>query len=271
MKISFEFFPPRTEDGLNKLIAVKNELSQLNPEYFSITFGAGGTTQDSTFNTIQTFTKSGNNAVPHLSCIGSEKANILELLNNYKNLGVKKILALRGDIPSGMRDIGDFSYASDLVKFIKDNFNNDFEITVAAYPEKHPQAKSIDSDIKNLVNKFELGADSAITQYFYNIDSFLYFRDEVAKQSDKLIIPGIMPILNFDSLVRFSKMCGAQIPQWIYNKLEVYNGDKKSLESFGFEVVNNLCQNLKKEGVKDFHFYSMNKTRPTFDLAKNLL
>lgn len=269
MNISFEFFPPRNAEALSKLLQVKDELKTLNPEYFSITFGAGGTTQESTFNTVKSFLKADTKAVPHLSCIGSEKTKILELLNSYKKIGVKNILALRGDIPSGMREIGDFQYGSELVKFIRDNFNTDFKITVAAYPEKHPQAHNYDSDFKHFINKLAL-ADNAITQYFYNIDGFLYFRDEVAKVSDKTIIPGIMPITNFENLVRFSKMCGAEIPRWIYEKLASFDSSE-DLQQFGFEVVNNLCQNLKKEGVDDFHFYSMNKTYPTLDIAKNLL
>ena len=271
MNISFEFFPPRSKDGVDKLLLIKQKLLEVNPECFSITFGAGGTTSDATFNTVKAFIDSGTHATPHLSCIGSERENILKLLHNYQDLGVKKILALRGDIPSGMRDIGDFSHARDLVNFIKTKFGDKFDITVAAYPEKHPQARSIDTDIQNLINKFDAGANQAITQYFYNVDGFLHFRDTIAKKSDKTIIPGIMPITSYENLVRFSNMCDAEIPRWIKNKLETFKDDKQSLLNFGFDVVNDMCQNLKKEGVEDFHFYSMNKVFPSYDLAKNLI
>jgi methylenetetrahydrofolate reductase (NADPH) len=270
MNISFEFFPPRSENAQVNLFDFISELETINPEYFSITFGAGGTTQDATINTVnKILTTVKTPAVPHLSCIGSDRDNISGLLKQYQQMGVQKIVALRGDIPSGMRDIGDFHYAYDLVKFIRENFNNDFQISVAAYPEKHPQAKNYDDDVQHLIQKLQL-ADNAITQYFYNIDAFLHLRDEVAKHTDKPLIPGIMPITNFESVVRFSQMCGAEIPKWIYEKLAGFKNNE-DLIKFGFEVVNNLCQNLKKEGVRDFHFYSMNKVYPSLDLAKNLL
>jgi methylenetetrahydrofolate reductase (NADPH) len=270
MNISFEFFPPRTEQAKQNLSSVISELQTVNPEYFSITFGAGGTTQDATFEIVEDLiTNYKVSATPHLSCIGSEKEHILQLLQNYKDIGVKQIVALRGDIPSGVRDIGDFHYAIDLLKFIRNNFTTDFKLTVAAYPEKHPQAKNYNEDFKHFLHKLDL-ADNAITQYFYNIDAFLYFRDEVAKHSNKTITPGIMPITNFESLVRFSGMCGAEIPRWIYEKLASFD-NVQDLQKFGFDVVNTLCQNLKTQGVEDFHFYSMNKTYPSLDLAKNLL
>ena len=272
MNLSFEFFPARTQTGIDNLQLVQDKLLTLGPEYFSVTFGAGGSTQDTTFATVKNIQKDGKTlAVPHISCIGSTKEQILLMLRDYKELGINRIVALRGDIPSGIRDFSDMNYAYQLVDFIKENFGSQFEIIVASYPEKHPQARSIKVDIDNLINKFNAGANKAITQYFYNLDGFLYFRDEVAKLTDKQIIPGIMPITNCKSLVRFSNMCGAEVPVWILNKLELYENDKPSLRSFGFDVVNNLCQNLKKNGVNDFHFYTMNKESPSFELAKNLL
>lgn len=273
MKISFEFFPPRTSQGKEKLAQVRQSLSVLSPEYFSTTFGAGGTTQDATLETVLDIQKNDNiPAAPHLSCIGSEKSNIIELLDKYKSANINRIIALRGDIPSGVRDIGDFHYANELVEFIRSEYNDHFHIEVAAYPETHPQAKNIASDLAHFVNKIKAGANGAITQYFYNADAYFRFRDDVQKMGvDSPITPGIMPITNYTQLLKFSNMCGAQIPKWILERLKLYENDLKSLGDFGFDVVANLCQTLKSQGVDNFHFYSMNHTEPSLKLAKSII
>ncbi len=272
MQLSFEFFPPRTDQGKLNLKKVRQELSVINPHYFSTTFGAGGTTQDATLETVLDIQANDSvSAAPHLSCIGSEKSKISTLLNQYKVAGINRIIALRGDIPSGVRDIGDFHYANELVEFIRYEFNDYFHIEVAAYPEMHPQAKNMSTDIEHFINKIKAGADGAITQYFYNVDAYFRFVDEVQKQGiDAPITPGIMPITNCDQLIRFSNMCGAEIPRWIEKRLTAFGDDTESLNSFGFDVVANLCDQLKSQGVKGFHFYSMNKSQPSLKLAQEL-
>ncbi|MBC8494401.1 MAG: methylenetetrahydrofolate reductase [NAD(P)H] [Candidatus Thioglobus sp.] len=273
MQLSFEFFPPRTEQGKLNLKQVRQELSAINPHYFSTTFGAGGTTQDATLETVLDIqANDGVSAAPHLSCIDSDKSNILALLNQYKAAGINRIVALRGDIPSGVRDIGDFHYANELVTFIRQEFNDHFHIEVAAYPEMHPQAKNMNADIEHFINKVKAGADGAITQYFYNADAYFRFVDEVQKQGvDTPITPGIMPITNYDQLLRFSNMCGAEIPRWIEKRLAAFGDDNESLSAFGFDVVAQLCDQLKSQGIDHFHFYSMNKSQPTLQLAQTLI
>ncbi|WP_428087682.1 methylenetetrahydrofolate reductase [NAD(P)H] [Candidatus Thioglobus sp.] len=273
MQLSFEFFPPRTSQGKLNLKKTRQELSAVNPHYFSTTFGAGGTTQDATLETVLDIQANDNiAAAPHLSCIDSEKSKILSLLKQYQAAGINRIVALRGDIPSGVRDIGDFHYANELVEFIRHEFNDHFHIEVAAYPEMHPQAKNMDADIKHFVNKIKAGANSAITQYFYNADAYFRFKDEVQKHGiDIPITPGIMPITNYDQLMRFSNMCGAEIPRWIEKRLSTFGDDSASLNAFGFEVVAQLCDQLKSQGVEDFHFYSMNKSKPSLQLAQGLI
>jgi methylenetetrahydrofolate reductase (NADPH) len=273
MQLSFEFFPPRTAQGKLNLKEVRQQLLTINPHYFSTTFGAGGTTQDATLETVLDIqANDGISSAPHLSCIDSEKSKILALLNQYKSAGINRIVALRGDIPSGVRDIGDFHYANELVAFIRQEFNDYFHIEVAAYPEMHPQANNMNTDIQHFVNKIKAGADSAITQYFYNIDAYFRFVDEVQKFGiDTPITPGIMPITNYNQLLRFSNMCGAEIPRWIEKRLATFGDDKKSLNAFGFDVVANLCDKLKSQGVDSFHFYSMNKSQPSLQLAQRLI
>lgn len=272
MKISFEFFPPRTDKGQQTLAQVRKELSAINPEYFSVTFGAGGTTQDATLGTVLDIQKNdGVPAAPHLSCIGSEKEKIITLLDQYKTAGINRIVALRGDIPSGVRDIGDFHYANELVEFIKTQYNNHFHIEVAAYPEMHPQAKTMQQDIANFVTKIKAGADGAITQYFYNADAYFRFVDEIQKQGiNTPITPGIMPITNYTQLMRFSNMCGAEIPRWIEKRLISFGDDLKSISDFGLDVVSQLCEQLKSQGVDSFHFYSMNRSQPSLKIANHL-
>lgn len=273
MKISFEFFPPRTEKSQQALAQVRQELSLIQPEYFSVTFGAGGTTQDATLATVLDIQKEGVvSATPHLSCINSKKNNLIELLDQYKVAGINRIVVLRGDIPSGVRDIGDFHYANELVEFIKTHYNEQFHIKVAAYPEVHPQAKNTRTDLQYFANKVKAGANAAITQYFYNVDAYFRFVDEVEKLGINIpITPGIMPITNYIQLVRFSNMCGAKIPDWILEKLELYQDDIDSLSAFGLEVITNLCQTLKEQGVDSFHFYSMNRAQPCLKLAKSVM
>ncbi len=272
MKISFEFFPPRTDKGKLALLQTRQVLSAVNPEYFSTTFGAGGTTQDATLETALDIQK--NDAVPaapHLSCIGSSKPKIKELLDKYQAAGVNRIVALRGDIPSGVRDIGDFHYANELVTFIKSNYNDYFHIEVAAYPESHPESSNIQADLTHFANKVKAGADAAITQYFYNADAYFRFRDESQKLGINIpITPGIMPITNYTQLVRFSNLCGAEIPKWILERLALYQNDLPSLSAFGTEVVSNLCDNLHNQGVDSFHFYSMNSAEPSLKIVNNL-
>ncbi len=273
MKTSFEFFPPRTAQGKQTLRQVRQALSTLNPEYFSVTFGAGGTTQEATLETVLDIQQNDTiPATPHLSCIGSKKAVIIELLDQYKAANINRLVALRGDIPSGVRDIGDFHYANELVEFIKLSYNDYFHIEVAAYPEIHPESSNRQADLQHFANKVTAGADGAITQYFYDADAYFKFVDEVEKLGVNIpITPGIMPITNYTQLLRFSKMCGAKIPDWIVKKLELYQHDFDSLNTFGLEVVTNLCQTLKAQGVENFHFYSMNRTEPSLQLAQNIL
>jgi methylenetetrahydrofolate reductase (NADPH) len=272
MKTSFEFFPPRTEKGKQTLHQVRQELSSINPEYFSVTFGALGTTQEATLETVLDIQKNDTVvAAPHLSCIGSKKEIIIELLDQYKAVNINRLVALRGDIPSGVRDIGDFHYANELVEFVKSQYNNHFHIEVAAYPEVHPESKNRQTDLQHFADKVKAGADGAITQYFYDAEAYFKFVDEIEKLGVSIpIIPGIMPITNYTQLVRFSNMCGAKIPNWILKKLELYQDDLDSLSTFGLEVVTNLCQTLKEQGVNNFHFYSMNRSQPSLEIAKHL-
>lgn len=271
-KLSLEFFPPRTDKGMDKLKATIQDLAVLKPEYMSVTYGAGGTTQEKTLETvkyIQTQTKF--ESAPHLTCIGATEESLTALLNSYENLDVKRIVALRGDLPSGMMDPGDFKYASDLVQFIKQTRGNTFKIEVAAYPETHPQARNCDIGIKWFKHKVNAGADAAITQYFFNLDSYLYFIDNCERNGiDLPIIPGVMPILNYENLIRFSEACGAEVPRWLKCRLESFEDDKESLLSFGQDVITQLSQKLLDAGAPGIHFYSMNQSQPIINIAKEL-
>ena len=271
-KLSLEFFPPRTEKGVDKLKATIQDLAILNPEYMSVTYGAGGTTQEKTLETvkyIQTQTKF--EAAPHLTCVGASEESLTELLDTYEQLGVKRIVALRGDLPSGMMDPGEFKYANDLVSYIKETRGNTFKIEVAAYPETHPQARNCDIGIKWFKHKVNAGADAAITQYFFNLDSYLYFIDNCEKNGiDLPIVPGVMPILNYENLIRFSESCGAEVPRWLKCRLESFEDDKESLLAFGQDVISELSQKLLDAGAPGIHFYSMNQAKPIIDIAKNL-
>ena len=268
---SCEFFPPKTDKGAENLRKTVSELAQLKPAYFSVTFGAGGSTQEGTYDTVKEIQGNGYRAAPHLSCIGSTRDKIRDLLNSYIEIGVNRIVALRGDMPSGMRETGEFRYANELVEFIRAETGGHFHIEVAAYPEFHPQAPSAQKDVENFVRKVKAGANAAITQYFYNVDAYFRFVDECEKLgTDIPIVPGIMPITNYSNLRRFSDMCGAEIPRWIAKRLEGYGDDKESIVAFGEEVVTGLCRNLLDAGAPGLHFYSMNQTGPTQTLWNNL-
>jgi methylenetetrahydrofolate reductase (NADPH) len=273
MNISYEFFPARTEQGKQNLGKTLAKLDTTNPDFYSVTFGALGSAQNATFDTISQLNNATNASVaPHLTCVGSDREQITRLLDEYARLGVSRLVVLRGDIPPAIRDIGEFHYASELVEFIKNKYGDRFTIDVAAYPEKHPQSKTVATDIEYFVNKVKAGADSAITQYFYNIDAYFRFVDE-AKQlgADISIVPGIMPITNYEQLARFSKVCDADIPTWILNRLEMYQDDTDSVRAFGLDVVSDMCQQMKARGVNDFHFYTMNRSEPALSIVENIV
>ena len=269
--ISFEFFPPKTTEGRDKLLAVTEKLGKINPAYFSVTFGAGGSTQQGTIDTVKDIKQQGFLAAPHLSCVGSTKENIREILANYKSQGVDRIVALRGDIPSGMLDAGEFRYANELVAFIREETGDHFHLEVAAYPEVHPQAKNAQTDLANFKQKVEAGANSAITQYFFNFEAYIRFVEDCDKMDITVpIVPGIMPITNYSQLARFSDMCGAEIPRWIRKRLEGFADDRESIKAFGTDVVSELCQSLLDYGCPGLHFYSMNQAEASLAICRNL-
>jgi methylenetetrahydrofolate reductase (NADPH) len=259
-KFSFEFFPPKTAEGMEKLRATRKQLEQLKPQFFSVTFGAGGSTRDRTLETVIEIQQSGFDAAPHLSCVGSTRENIISVLDQYKSNGIKHIVALRGDLPSGTVDAGEFRYASELVAFIRQHTGDYFNIEVAAYPEYHPQAKSAQEDLRNFKRKIDAGANAAITQYFYNADAYFAFVDAVSAMGVTVpIVPGIMPINNFSQLARFSDACGAEIPRWMRLKLQSYADDTASIKAFGLDVVTALCDKLLRHGAPGLHFYTLNQ------------
>ncbi len=269
---SFEFFPPRTEQGREKLIATSAQLARLNPRYFSVTFGAGGSTRERTFETVCELTaRTRVPAAPHLSCISSTRESILDILDAYQREGISHLVALRGDLPSGMVDPGEFRYANELVSFIRKQTGDRFTIEVAAYPEIHPQARSASADLENFRRKVEAGANSAITQYFFNADAYFRFIDECEKLGLTLpIVPGIMPITNFSQLARFSDACGAEIPRWIRKRLEGFGDDSQAIREFGIEVVSDLCRQLLEAGAPGLHFYTLNQSAATMAIWNNL-
>ena len=258
--LSFEFFPPNTPEGARKLREVRARLAALAPSFFSVTYGAGGATRDKTMATVDEIAAEGHQVAPHLSCIGATRESVAELLDTYRTRGIRRLVALRGDLPSGMVDTGDFRYASDLVAFIRTQSGDAFHIEVAAYPEVHPQARSADDDLRAFVTKMKAGADSAITQYFYNADAYFRFRDDAQRAGvDAPIFPGIMPINNFVQLARFSDACGAEIPRWIRMRLAGYGDDLASIRAFGMEVVCGLCSRLLEGGAPGLHLYTLNQ------------
>jgi len=272
VKISCEFFPPRTEAGVEKLQSVQQILDQtISPEYYSVTFGAGGSTRDSTLQIIKLFSTKNINVAPHISCMGSTKQQLSDLLTVYKNLGVTRLVTLRGDIPESGDSIKELAYANELVSFIRETTGDHFTLEIAAYPEYHPESTTPQSDFEYFKNKVTAGADGAITQYFYNIDAYLRFMDNCQRENISIpITPGIMPITNFQSLARFSDACGAEIPRWIRKQLEAYADDKESLQAFGIDVVSNLCNQLIEQNVPGLHFYTLNQAAATNAIWKNL-
>lgn len=272
LPISLEFFPPKTPEGAAKLQAVRQQLYALRPEFCSVTFGAGGSTQDGTLQSIREIMAEGMAGAPHLSCIGQTKDSIRERLHAYREAGVKRIVALRGDLPSGYGLGGEFRYASDLVAFIRSETGRHFHIEVAAYPEVHPQARSPRADLEAFVAKVEAGADSGITQYFFNSDAYFRYVDDLYKLGvDVPIVPGIMPITSSTQLMRFSDACGAEIPRWIRLRLQGFGDDTASIKAFGQEVVGDLCEQLVNGGAPGLHFYTMNQAATTLALCQRLV
>ena len=272
---SFEFFPAKTEQGQEKLLSTYDELNKLSPAYFSVTYGAGGSTRSRTLDIVQALCARGDTDIaPHMSCIGDDKAEIAELLDLYKSLGIKRLVALRGDLPSGQVGMGELPFALDLVKFIREYSGDHFRIEVAAYPEMHPQARSFEFDVDNLVNKYRAGANASITQFFYNADSYLYLRDTLEKRGIDTVaqplVAGIMPITNSSNLVRFADSCGADIPRYVRKRLADFGDDRTAIREFGFDIVYRLCERLISEGVPAIHFYSMNKVEPNKRLVEAL-
>ena len=268
---SFEFFPPKTPEGVEKLRVVRKQLAQLNPEFFSVTFGAGGSTQDRTLETVLEIQADGSNAAPHLSCIGSTQENIRAILQKYRASGIKHIVALRGDLPSGTYGTGEFRYANELVEFIRKETGDHFQIEVAAYPEFHPQARSAQENLQHFKQKVDAGANAAITQYFFNADAYFHFVDECQAMNIAIpIVPGIMPINNFSQLARFSDACGAEIPRWMRLKMQSYGDDVASIRAFGLDVICALCDRLLSQGAPGLHFYTLNQAGTTSTIWQRL-
>lgn len=268
---SVEFFPPKTVEGAEKLRVTRAKLAELQPKYFSVTFGAGGSTQQGTLDTVVEIMHEGLEAAPHLSCVGSSRDSIRAILADYKAHGIRRLVALRGDLPSGYGGAGELRYASDLVEFIRTETGDWFHIEVAAYPEMHPQAKSPQEDLQNFVRKVQAGANAAITQYFYNADAYFQYMENARKLGvDVPVVPGIMPITNYSQLMRFSDMCGSEIPRWIRLKLASFGDDTDSIKAFGLDVVTQLCERLLAGGAPGLHFYSMNQSVPTSAILQRL-
>jgi methylenetetrahydrofolate reductase (NADPH) len=269
--VSVEFFPPKTPEGVEKLRTVRQALYALTPEFCSVTFGAGGSTQEGTFSTVGEILKEGVSAASHFSCIGATRERVREQLATLKTMGVKRLVALRGDLPSGYGTGGEFQYASDLVAFIRSEHGDDFHIEVAAYPEMHPQAKSPEGDLQAFATKVRAGANSAITQYFYNSDAYFRFLEDTDALGVQIpVIPGIMPIASSSQLMRFSDACGAEIPRWIRLRLQGFGDDTPSIKAFGLDVVTDLCEQLRAGGAPGLHFYSMNQSAATLEICRRL-
>ena len=271
LPISLEFFPPKTPEGIEKLVGVRQKLYALKPEFFSVTYGAGGSTQEGTMQTVKAIKAEGFEAAPHFSCIGATKDGVRAELAKFKEAGIKRMVALRGDLPSGYGAFGEFKYASELVEFIRTETGDYFHIEVGCYPEVHPQAKSADSDLLAYAMKVKAGASSAITQYFFNSDAYFRFVDDAYKLGATIpVMPGIMPILSSSQLMRFSDACGAEIPRWIRLRLQAFGDDSASIKAFGLDVVTDLCDQLRNAGVPGLHFYSMNQSAATLEICKRL-
>ncbi len=270
-RLSFEFFPPKTDAGRDKLVTVYQTLNELNPDFFSVTYGAGGSTRENTLGIVSSMREAGLPVAPHLSFGGDNEESIEALIEQYKSIGVNRIVALRGDMPSGVGGALHMVYANELAAFIREKFGDHFHLEVAAYPEIHPEATSYDDDVNYLKGKFDAGANSAITQYFFNPDAYFYFIDRCqAVGIDKPIYPGIMPITNFKNLARFSQNCGAEIPRWITKRIEAFGDDQESITAFGIDLVTDLCDTLLDNDAPGLHFYTMNQVEPNLSIVKNL-
>jgi methylenetetrahydrofolate reductase (NADPH) len=271
IELSFEFFPPKTAEGVEKLRATRAQLLVHKPRFVSVTFGAGGSTQKGTLDTVAEIAQEGIDAAPHLSCIGATRDGLRDILSQYRSHGIRHIVALRGDLPSGMGEMGELRYASELVAFIREETGDAFHIEVAAYPEYHPQARSPRHDLEAFAQKVKAGADSAITQYFFNADAYFRFVEEAQKLGvDIPIVPGIMPITNYSQLMRFSEMCGAEVPRWVAKRLESFGDDRESIRAFGLDVVTDLCRRLVDAGVPGLHFYTLNAAPATKAICERL-
>ena len=269
---SFEFFPPKTPEGADKLRAVRRRLAEVRPEFFSVTFGAGGSTREGTLATVMEINAEGLTVAPHISCIGSTRQEVRDLLTTYRGAGIRRLVALRGDLPSGAgTGAADFRHANELVEFIRAETGDHFHIEVAAYPEVHPQARTAADDLAAFVRKCRAGANSAITQYFYNSDAYYRFVEDAAAAGCTVpVVPGIMPITNYTQLARFSDGCGAEIPRWVRRRLESYGDDRESIRAFGLDVVTDLCEQLLAMEAPGLHFYTMNQAEPTLELWRRL-
>ena len=269
--LSFEFFPPRTDQGAESLAKVYSELARFEPSFFSVTYGAGGSTEQGTFAAVQAMREKGADAAPHITCVGSSRDEIKSIVESYLAIGVSRMVVLRGDLPGGMVERGRFKYASDLVAFIREEFGDGLHIEVAAYPDFHPESISPKAELENFKRKVDAGANSALTQYFYNADSYFAFIDEASRLGINVpIIPGIMPITNYLTLTRFSDICGAELPRWIRARLHQYQDDQASLMAFGLDVVTHLCLDLLDNGVEGLHFYALNKVDPVKEICTRI-
>jgi methylenetetrahydrofolate reductase (NADPH) len=269
--VSIEFFPPKTPDGVEKLAVVRQKLYALKPEFFSVTYGAGGSTQDGTLQTVQAILADGFAAAPHFSCIGATRDSVRAQLVEFKAAGIRRMVALRGDLPSGYGAFGEFKYASEMIEFIRSETGDHFHIEVGCYPEVHPQAKSPEADLQAYASKVHAGASSAITQYFFNSDAYFRFLEDTDRLGTTIpVVAGIMPIINSTQLMRFSDACGAEIPRWIRLRLQAFGDDTASIKAFGLDVVTDLCEQLRAGGAPGLHFYSMNQSAATLEICNRL-
>ncbi len=270
-RFSIEFFPPKTEAGAVRLLEVHQQWIGLGPEYCSVTYGAGGSTRERTLSTVMAMSSASVPVAPHLSCIGDSRDSLQQLLSTYRDMGIQRLVALRGDLPSGQVGLGELPYAADLVRFIRESTDQQFHIEVAAYPETHPQADNFEQDLTYFLAKVHAGANSAITQYFYNIDAYWHFCERVRKAGCFIdIVPGIMPITQYSNLMRFSEACGAEIPRWLRKQLAAYADDQDSIRALGEDVVTRLCHKLLEQGAPSLHFYTMNQLEPCHNIVVNL-
>ena len=271
LPLSLEFFPPKTPEGVTKLAAVRQALYALQPQFCSVTYGAGGSTQDGTLQTVQALLDEGQDGASHFTCVGATRESVRERLAQFRAMGMRRIVALRGDLPSGFGPMGEFRHASDLVAFLRAETGDHFHIEVAAYPEMHPQARSPQADLQAFEAKVKAGASSAITQFFYNADAYWRFMDEVRRLGlDIPVVPGIMPITNSSGILRFADGCGAEIPRWVRLRLQSFGDDTASIKAFGLDVVTDLCERLRAQGAPSLHFYTMNTSATVLELARRL-